>query len=86
MQRVKAQALAISAAQSALDATRAGYKAGTKSIVDVLQTQRTLFAAMRDYANARYDYIIDMLKLKQLAGMLGPNDVYELDRWLITVN
>jgi outer membrane protein len=84
--RVKAQALAISAAQSALDATRAGYKAGTKSIVDVVQTQRTLFAAIRDYANARYDYIIDMLKLKQLAGTLGPNDVYELDRWLITVN
>lgn len=82
VQRVQAQWVAIKAATSALDATRAGYKSGTKSIVDVLQTQRTLFAAMREHANARYDYIIEILKLKQLAGILSPQDVYELDRWL----
>jgi len=82
VQRVQAQAVAIKAATSALDATRAGYKAGTKSIVDVLQSQRTLYAAIRDHANARYDYIIDIIKLKQLAGTLSPQDVYELDGWL----
>jgi outer membrane protein len=83
VQRVQAQSIAIKAASSALDATRGGYKAGTKSIVDVLQSQRTLFATIRDHANARYDYIIDMIKLKQLAGTLSPQDVYELDGWLV---
>lgn len=83
VQRVQAQSIAIKAAASALDATRAGYKAGTKSIVDVLQSQRTLFAAIRDHANARYDYIIGTIKLKQLAGTLSPQDVYELDKWLV---
>jgi len=81
--RVNAQARAISAARSALDATRAGYKSGIKSIVDVLQSQRTLFATMRDHATARYDYVMDMLKLKQLAGTLSPSDIYELDKWLV---
>jgi outer membrane protein len=81
--RVKAQVLAISAGSSALDATRAGYKSGTKSIVDVLQSQRTLFATLRDHANARYDYVLDMVKLKQLAGTLSPQDIYELDQWLV---
>lgn len=85
VQRVQAQSIAIKAATSALDATRAGYKAGTKSIVDVLQSQRTLYASMRDHANARYDYVIDMLKLKQLAGTLSPQDIYDLDTWLVAV-
>ena len=58
VQRVKARAQSIRSAQSALDATRAGYEAGTRNIVDVLQAQRTFFAAQRDYANARYDYVI----------------------------
>jgi len=81
--RVNAQARAITAARSALDATRAGYKSGIKSIVDVLQSQRTLFATMRDHATARYDYVMDMLKLKQLAGTLSPADIYELNKWLV---
>lgn len=83
VQRVQAQSIAIKAATSALDATRAGYKAGTKSIVDVLQSQRTLFATIREHANARYDYVIDMIKLKQLAGTLSPQDIYDLDKWLV---
>ena len=82
VQRVQAQSMAIKAATSALDATRAGYKAGTKSIVDVLQSQRTLFAVIRDYANARYDYVVDMIKLKQFAGTLSPQDIYDLDKYL----
>jgi outer membrane protein len=81
--RVKAEVLAIAAGSSALDATRAGYKSGIKSIVDVLQSQHTLFATMRDHANARYDYVMDMVKLKQLAGTLSPQDIYELDKWLV---
>ncbi len=83
VQRVHAQQEAIEAAQIALDATRAGYKAGTRSIVDVLVSQRALFEARRDHANARYDYVMDMLNLKALAGTLSPKDVDELDVWLV---
>lgn len=83
VQRVKARAQSIISAQSALDATRAGYEVGTRNIVDVLQTQRTFFSAQRDYANARYDYVLDMLRLKQVAGTLNPQDINDLNNWLV---
>lgn len=83
VQRTKARAQSIISAQSALDATNAGYEVGTRNIVDVLQTQRVFFAAQRDYANARYDYVLDMLRLKQVAGTLNPQDINDLNNWLV---
>lgn len=83
VQRVKARSQSIISAQSALDATRAGYEVGTRNIVDVLQVQRTFYSAQRDYANTRYDYVLDMLRLKQQAGTLSPKDIYDLNDWLV---
>lgn len=83
VQRTKARLQSIVSAQSALNATQAGYEVGTRNIVDVLQSQRTLFASRRDYANARYDYVMDMLRLKQAAGILSPQDIADLNRWLV---
>lgn len=83
VQRVKARAQSIVSAQSAFDATQAGYEVGTRNIVDVLQTQRVFFAAQRDYANTRYSYVLDMLRLKQVAGMLSPQDINDLNNWLV---
>ena len=81
--RVRARRQSIVSSQSALDATTAGYEVGTRNVVDVLNAQNVLFGAERDYANARYDYITDMLLLKQQAGLLSPEDVYRLDAELV---
>ena len=51
-------------------------------MVDVLNAQNTLFSSQRDYANSRYDYILDMLRLKEQAGLLSPEDVNRLDSFL----
>ncbi len=80
--KVKARDLAITSAQSALDATQAGYEVGTRNIVDVLESQRFLYRALFDFSNARYDYVINMLKLKEQAGILSPEDIYALNKWL----
>jgi outer membrane protein len=80
--RVKARKQAITSAESALKATQAGYEVGTRTIVDVLLAQRTLFQAKRNYSNARYDYILSMMRLKQVAGQLSPEDIFELNNWL----
>ncbi|MBK8132895.1 MAG: TolC family outer membrane protein [Gammaproteobacteria bacterium] len=80
--RINARAQAITSAQSALDATQAGYEVGTRNIVDVLISQRLLYREQRDYANARFDYINSMLRLKEVAGQLSPGDVEQLNRWL----
>ena len=73
--RVSARQRAIVSSTSALDATQAGYDAGTRNIVDLLNAQRDLYAAQRDYANARYDYVINSLRLKQAAGTINANDL-----------
>jgi len=80
--RVTARAQAITSAESALEATRAGYEVGTRNIVDVLFAERTLYQAKRNYANARYDYVASNLELKKVAGQLSPEDVQRLNAWL----
>ena len=80
--RVAAYRQSITSAQSALDATKAGYEVGTRNVVDVLNAQKLLFKARRDYANARYDYVINQLKLKKQAGTLSPQEIYDLNKWL----
>lgn len=81
--RVKARRQSIVSSTSALDATQAGYEVGTRNVVDVLNAQNTLFAAQRDYANSRYDYINNILRLKEQAGLLSPEDVNNLDSFLV---
>lgn len=80
--RVAARKQAIVSAQSALDATQAGYEVGTRNVVDVLQAQRGAFAARRDLANARYDYILDLFRLHQTVGALAPGNIRESSQWL----
>ncbi|QQD18099.1 TolC family outer membrane protein [Spongiibacter nanhainus] len=82
VQRVKARKQNIVSARSALDATEAGYEVGTRNVVDVLNAQRALYAAMRDYTNTRYDYVVNMLRLKLNAGTLSPADITNLNNWL----
>ncbi|HKK55279.1 TolC family outer membrane protein [Marinobacter sp.] len=68
--------------RSALDATRAGYEVGTRNIVEVLDAERNYYVALRDFANARYDYVVNSLQLKQSAGTLNPQDLADLNSWL----
>lgn len=60
---------------SALKATEAGFQVGTRTIVDVQDATRNLYQAKQQLAGARYDYIINMLTLKQLAGTLKASDL-----------
>ncbi len=69
-------------AQSALEATEAGFEVGTRTLVDVLNSQRDLFRARRDLAQSRYDYILNKLALFQAAGTLAQDDVQMVNGWL----
>ena len=81
--RVKALKQAVTSSESALNATEAGYDVGTRTTVDVLNVRRELFRTQRDYARARYDYVLASLRLKQAAGMLSVEDVKQINRWMI---
>lgn len=68
--RVKALKQALESNLTALQATEAGYEAGTRTAVDVLQSRRLLIQAQTNYARSRYDYILNVLKLQSEAGIL----------------
>jgi outer membrane protein len=80
--QVKALTQAVRSAESALEAIEAGFEVGTRTSVDVLNAQRELFSARRDFSRSRYDYILNILRLKQAAGTLSPQDLSQIDGWL----
>lgn len=68
--------------RSALEANQAGYEVGTRTIVDVLDAERNVYLAERNYAASRYSYIANYLTLRQAAGQLSDEDVGEINGWL----
>lgn len=80
---VQARKQAIVSSQSALEATQSGYEVGTRNLVEVLLAQRNLYQARRNYSDALYTYVINTIKLREVAGMLTPADVQEIDKWLL---
>ncbi|WP_157822317.1 outer membrane channel protein TolC [Psychromonas sp. Urea-02u-13] len=73
----------VTSSNSALEATEAGFEVGTRTIVDVLDATRSLYASENQLANARYDYIINMLQLKYSAGTLSEQDIMDVSSGLI---
>ena len=86
VQSGRAQVLALEAAESssalALEATQLGYRVGVRVNLDVLNAQTQLFSTRRDLAKARYDVLVNGLRLRQAAGVLGPQDVSAVDQLL----
>ncbi len=80
--RVKALEQAVASSRTALEATQAGFDVGTRTIVDVLNSQRSLYIAITNYYQSRYVYIGNVLLLKQAAGTLQIQDLEQIDRWL----
>ncbi len=80
--RVRALQSTTVSAESALEATEAGFEVATRTLVDVLNRQSELFSAKRDYSNARYLYVLNFLALKQAAGDLTVDDLEKVNVWL----
>lgn len=80
--RVRALDQAVVSNRSAVEATEAGFQVGTRTTVDVLNAQRDLFQAQRDFADARYSYVVDTLTLKLAAGSLSKEDIALVNSWL----
>ncbi|MGA4493542.1 TolC family outer membrane protein [Vreelandella venusta] len=82
VETVEARQQAIVSNRSALEATRAGYEVGTRNIVDVLNAEQSLYNAIANYAEARYDYVVNLLSLRQQAGLLDVEAIEEVNAWL----
>ena len=80
--RVNALEQAVRSGEAAADAIETGFQVGIRTSLDVLNAQRDLFRARSDLSEARYRYIIDLLRLKRAAGILSEDDLRQVSVWL----
>lgn len=81
---VEATRQAVQSSQSALEATEAGFKVGTRTIVDVLIGQQNLTNAQQSYSRARHQFVLNQLLLKQAAGTITVKDLQAVNALLET--
>jgi outer membrane protein len=79
---VRALRRALESNSIALKATESGYEAGTRTAVDVLSSRRQWIQAQTDYSRSRYDYMVNMVKLQQAAGILTEQSLSRLNALL----
>jgi outer membrane protein len=80
--QVRALEQALTSTQSQLDSTILGRDVGVRTSVDVLNAQQQVFQTRRDLQQARYNYLMNGLRLKAAAGLLSDTDVEEVNRAL----
>ena len=87
LQSTVAQMRALEAAEAstqlALEATQLGYRVGIRVNVDVLNAQSQLYQTQRDLSRARYDVLLNALRLRQASARLVPSDIVAIDRLLV---
>ena len=79
---VNAYDKAVTSARSSLESTRAGFKVGNRTTIDIVDAESILSQAKRDYSKAKYEYVIETLKLKKATGSLGMTDINYVNGWL----
>jgi outer membrane protein len=80
--RVNALKQALESSRTALNATEAGYEVGTRTTVDVLVARRNLVQAFTNLSRSKYDYLLNILRLRQAAGTLDVTTLAEINGWL----
>jgi outer membrane protein len=80
--QIRALRAALISSQSSLDSTRLGLQVGVRTQVDVLNAQQQLFSTRRDVAQAAYNYVLSLLRLKAAVGRLGEDDLGRINAWL----
>jgi outer membrane protein len=79
--QIHATRQALLSATSNLEMTQTSYEAGLRTMTDVVTSQRELFRAKRDHAQARYNHVLQSLGLKQVAGLLSAQDIKAVNEW-----
>ena len=77
---------ALDSAQAAVASNQAGFNVGIRTSAEVLLVLKDLFETQRDYAAARHDYVLNVLRLKQAVGELTENDIQQINDWLVAAD
>ena len=79
---IKAFEQALVSAQSAYESNRLGLEVGVRTTLDVLNVQQTVFQTRRDLAQAYFNYLVGLLRLKAAVGALTDADLEDVNRRL----
>ncbi len=82
LSQFKALEAAEVSSNSALESNKLGYEVGVRINIDVLNAQQQLYSTRRDLAKARYDTLINSLKLKAATGSLTESDIAQINSLL----
>lgn len=80
--RVQALEQNLRSSETAVAATESGFRVGRRTALDVIVAEREQLRAQRDYARARYDFLLNTLRLKHAVGTLSPSDLVQINHWL----
>lgn len=80
--QIKALEQALVSTQSSLDSTRLGKDVGVRTTLDVLNAQQQYFSTHRDLAEARYNYLLNRLRLSAASGELNESQLSEVNSTL----
>jgi len=81
--QVKALEAAELSSRSSLESNRIGYRVGVRINIDVLNAQQQLYVTQRDLAQARYNTLLNSLRLKSAAGILQEEDLIQINTLLV---
>ncbi|MDI1298395.1 TolC family outer membrane protein [Methylotenera sp.] len=81
--QIKALEQALISSQSQVDSTKLGYEVGVRTSVDVLNAEQQLFSAKRDLLQARYNYLVNIIRLKAASGVLAEADLVDINQQLV---
>jgi outer membrane protein len=83
IQRIRAARRAVESGALAVEAMRRNVEFGTGTEFELLDAQNNYYTARRAYSQTRYDYLTNVLTLKQQAGRLTEQDLVAIDNLLI---
>ena len=79
---VRAFRQAVKSMQLSLDSIKAGYEVGTRTTIDIVDAESKLSESKRNFYEAIYGYILNVIKLQYQVGTLSIKDIEYLNQWL----
>jgi outer membrane protein len=76
---------AVKTSTSSLESTKVGFDLGERTVLDVLAVQKNYYQAIRDLANAQYQYVLAVLSLSYSAGILSDKDIIRVAETIANV-
>lgn len=80
--RISALEQAVRSAEVMVVSNRRSFEGGNRTLVDILNAEEQRVSALRDLANARYNYMISRVRLRALAGEADADAIEEVNGWL----